>query len=127
LALITGLGMSPALSPRIKAGQPGAVHQVARSLHFLVLAWFVFFIVIHVTLVFSTGLLRNLNHTCAGRNDSAWIGFGLFAVTTALMVIARLGGHHPGHPAPPPDDPADRVRADRAGTAAVRARRRHPG
>ena len=37
------------------------------------------------------------------------------------------GGRHPAHPAPPADGPADRIRADRAGTAAVRARRRHPG
>jgi hypothetical protein len=47
-----------------------------------------FFIVIHVTLVFTTGLLRNLNHIYAGRNDSSWIGFGLFAFTMAIMVIA---------------------------------------
>ena len=41
LALITGLGMSPALSTRFKPDQPGAVSiQVARSLHFLVLVWF---------------------------------------------------------------------------------------
>lgn len=62
--------------------------QVARSLHFLVMAWFVVFIVIHVTLVFTTGLLRNLNHIYAGRNDSSWIGFGVFCVAMALMVVA---------------------------------------
>ena len=50
--------------------------------------WFLFFIVIHVTLVFTTGLLRNLNHIYAGRNDSSWIGFGIFAATTAVMIIA---------------------------------------
>jgi methionine sulfoxide reductase catalytic subunit len=90
LALITGLGMSPALSTRIKAVSRVASIQVARSLHFLVLAWFLFFIVIHVTLVFTTGLLRNLNHIYAGRDDSSWIGFAIFAVTTAIMAAAWM-------------------------------------
>jgi thiosulfate reductase cytochrome b subunit len=71
LALITGLGMSPALSTRIKPVRRVASIQVARSLHFLALIWFLFFIVTHVTLVFTTGLLRNLNHIYAGRNDSS--------------------------------------------------------
>ena len=88
LALITGLGMSPALSTRIKPVSRVLSIQVARSLHFLVLCWFLFFIVIHVTLVFTTGMLRNLNHVFAGRNDSSWIGFGIFCVATAIMIIA---------------------------------------
>jgi DMSO/TMAO reductase YedYZ molybdopterin-dependent catalytic subunit len=53
-----------------------------------VLVWFLFFIFIHVTLVFTTGLLRNLNHIYAVRNDTSWIGFGIFAATTALMIVA---------------------------------------
>ncbi|MBO0682749.1 MAG: molybdopterin-dependent oxidoreductase [Candidatus Dormibacteraeota bacterium] len=87
LALITGLGMSPALSTRVKPVSRVLSIQVARSLHFLVLAWFLFFIVIHVTLVFTTGLLRNLNHIYAGRDDTSWIGFSLFAVTLAIMMV----------------------------------------
>ena len=88
LALITGLGMSPALSTRIKPVSRYLSIQVARSLHFLVLCWFLAFIVIHVTLVFTTGLLRNLNHIYADRNDASWIGFGIFAATTVLLVVA---------------------------------------
>jgi hypothetical protein len=57
-------------------------------LHFLVLCWFLFFIVVHVTLVFATGLLRNLNHIYAGRNDASWIGFIVFAVLMVLVVVA---------------------------------------
>lgn len=38
--------------------------------------------------MFTTGLLRNLNHIYAGRNDSAWIGFGLFGLTMAIMTAA---------------------------------------
>ncbi|MEJ7722193.1 MAG: molybdopterin-dependent oxidoreductase [Ilumatobacteraceae bacterium] len=66
LALITGLGMSPALSTRFKRISKVLSIQTARSLHFLVLVWFLLFIVLHVTLVFTTGLLRNLNFMYGG-------------------------------------------------------------
>src|SRR5271166_2399487 len=62
LAFVTGLGMSPALSTRFKPISRRFSIQLARSLHFLVLVWFLFFITIHVALVFTTGLLRNLKH-----------------------------------------------------------------
>jgi sulfoxide reductase catalytic subunit YedY len=88
LALITGLGMSPALSTRIKPVSRVLSIQVARSLHFLVLVWFGVFIVMHVTLVFTTGLLANLNHIYAMRDDSSWIGFGVFAISIAVMAAA---------------------------------------
>lgn len=87
-ALITGLGMSPALSTRVKWLSRRLSIQTARSLHFLVLCWFLVFIVIHVTLVFTTGLLRNLNHIYAGRDDASWVGFGIFCVLMALLVTA---------------------------------------
>lgn len=61
--------------------------QVARSLHFLVLLWFLLFIIIHITLVFTTGLLRNLSHIYAGRNDASWAGFGIFCSVMVLIII----------------------------------------
>jgi len=76
LALITGLGTSPALSTRFRRVSTIFSIQTARSLHFLVFAWFLAFIVIHVFFVFTTGLLVNLNHIHAGRDDESWIGFG---------------------------------------------------
>lgn len=88
LALITGLGMSPALSTRIKAASRVLSIQVARSLHFLVLCWFLFFISVHVTLVFTTGLLHNLNHIYAGRNDASWVGFGIFCAAMIVVIVA---------------------------------------
>ncbi len=88
LALITGLGMSPALSTRFKRISRLFSIQTARSLHFLVLVWFLVFIVMHVTFVFTTGLLVNLNHVYAGRTDEAWIGFWIFA---ASMVVVAAG------------------------------------
>jgi sulfoxide reductase catalytic subunit YedY len=87
LALITGLGMSPALSTRFKRISKLLSIQTARSLHFLVLVWFLVFIVIHVTLVFTTGLLRNLNHVYAGRDANSWVGFWIFTVSMLVVVV----------------------------------------
>jgi DMSO/TMAO reductase YedYZ molybdopterin-dependent catalytic subunit/thiosulfate reductase cytochrome b subunit len=87
LALITGLGMSPALSTRFKRISKLLSIQVARSVHFFVLSWFVLFIVIHVTLVFTTGLLPNLNHIYAARDNDSWIGFWIFAASMVVVVV----------------------------------------
>lgn len=88
LALLTGLGMSPALSTRFaRVSRPLSI-QVARSLHFLVLVWFLLFIVVHVTLVLATGVRRNLNVMYAGRDDESWIGLAVFG----LSMIAVIAG-----------------------------------
>lgn len=87
LALLTGLGMSPALSTRLKPISRLLSIQVARSLHFLVMVWFLLFITIHVALVFTTGLLRNLNHIYAGRDASDWVGFAIFAASMVVVVV----------------------------------------
>ncbi|MGN6205195.1 molybdopterin-dependent oxidoreductase [Humibacter sp.] len=87
LALITGLGMSPALSTKFYLVSRYFNIQVARSLHFLVMVWFVFFIIIHVTLVFATGALQNLNHMYASRNDDSWVGFWIFAASMVVMIV----------------------------------------
>lgn len=86
-ALITGLGMSPALSTRFRRISSVFSIQLARSLHFLVLCWFVMFIVIHVTLVLTTGALRNLNHMYAGRDDDSWVGFWIFAASMVVVIV----------------------------------------
>jgi thiosulfate reductase cytochrome b subunit len=88
LALITGLGMSPALSTRFKRVSKLLSIQVARSLHFLVLCWFLLFIVIHVTLVVTTGVLRNLDHIYAGGDTGGWLGFWMFAASMIVVAIA---------------------------------------
>jgi methionine sulfoxide reductase catalytic subunit len=88
LALITGLGMSPALSTRFRAISSRFSIQVARSLHFFVLCWFIMFIVVHVTLVLTTGALRNLNHMYASRDDETWVGFWIFAASLVVMIVA---------------------------------------
>lgn len=88
LALITGLGMSPAPSTRFRRVSKLLSIQVARSLHFLVLCWFLIFIVMHVTLVFTTGALRNLNHIYLGSDSDNWVGFGVFAASMVVVAIA---------------------------------------
>jgi thiosulfate reductase cytochrome b subunit len=88
LALITGLGMSPALSTRFQRISRVASIQVARSLHFLVLCWFVLFTIVHVTLVFTTGLLRNLNHIYSGTDASNASGLWLFALSMIVVIAA---------------------------------------
>jgi thiosulfate reductase cytochrome b subunit len=86
LALITGLGMSPALSTRFRRISTVLSIQTARSLHFLVFAWFLTFIVLHVFFVFTTGLLVNLNHIHAGRDDESWIGLALFGASMVVLI-----------------------------------------
>ena len=54
LALLTGLGMSPALSTRFKRVSRLLSIQTARSLHFLVFVWFLVFIAGHVFFVFTS-------------------------------------------------------------------------
>lgn len=87
LALVTGLGMSPALSTRFKRISRGFSIQLARSLHFLVLCWYVMFVVVHVALVFATGALRNLNHMYAGNDTGSWTGFWVFLGTSAVLAV----------------------------------------
>jgi sulfoxide reductase catalytic subunit YedY len=88
LALIAGLGMSPALSTRVKAVSRLLSIQTARSLHFLVLVWFLVFIAGHVFFVFTTDFLRNLNHIYAGQDANDWIAFWLFAASMVVAIVA---------------------------------------
>jgi sulfoxide reductase catalytic subunit YedY len=87
-AMLTGLGMSPALSTRFHRVSKLLSIQVARSVHFLVLCWFLLFIVIHTALVFTTGLLRNLNIGYAARDSDSWVGFGVFAASMVVVTVA---------------------------------------
>ena len=102
LALATGIRLMPGLAYRLRALDRVFPVRVARGIHVVVMVYFVAFVIVHVTLVLSTGALRNLNHMYAGRDDQSWLGFGIFAGTVVLMivlwfaakpsVIARLAG-----------------------------------
>jgi sulfoxide reductase catalytic subunit YedY len=88
LALLTGLGQSPALSNRLTFISRRLSSQVARSVHFLVLCWFLVFIVMHTAMIWTTGLLTNLNHITIGRDTNGWAGFGLYVVWMTVVVVA---------------------------------------
>lgn len=91
MAAITGLMQSPAIANRFGALSRHLSRQAARSVHFLVLCWFLLFIFIHVTLVFVTGMRRNLNFMFAGVNDDSWRGLAWFAVAMAVLAVAWVG------------------------------------
>lgn len=90
LAAITGVRMSgvwPKNAARLDRAFP---IEWARALHFPVMLYFVLFIVVHVTLVFATGALRNLNHMYAGNDGLGWTGFWIFAGSTAVIVAGWI-------------------------------------
>jgi thiosulfate reductase cytochrome b subunit len=90
LALITGVMQSPALAARLHLATGFLNRQVARSLHFLVLGYFLLFIVGHVVMVFATDALNNLNHMTRGTDDNSWAGFLIFALIMGFTTIAWL-------------------------------------
>ncbi|MBB2975791.1 thiosulfate reductase cytochrome b subunit [Microbacterium endophyticum] len=86
LAAITGVRMSgiwPKNAARLNRLYPV---EWARAVHFPVMLYFVFFIIVHVALVFATGALRNLNHMYAAQDVVNWTGFWIFAAS--MLVIA---------------------------------------
>lgn len=87
IAIKTGLRLSP-LWP-----ESGWLHRVfsenlARKLHGIVMFYFLVFVVIHVTLVLTTGALRNLNMMYAANDGTSWVGAGIFAVSVVVLVIS---------------------------------------
>ena len=89
-AIVTGLMQAPAISNKL--GWFGKIlhRQAARSIHFLVLCWFVMFVCVHVTMVFITGLRHNVNHMFAGLNNNSPLGLKIFGVAICVVVVAWL-------------------------------------
>lgn len=90
LAAITGVRMSgiwPKTATKLNRIYP---MEVARAIHFPVMLYFVLFIIVHVTLVLTTGALKNLNHMYAANEDAGWLGFWFFAASLVVMVAAWL-------------------------------------
>ncbi|SDG84646.1 cytochrome b/b6 domain-containing protein [Microbacterium pygmaeum] len=106
LAAASGWRMS-GLWPRSAARLSRAYPLVwARAIHFPVMLYFAAFIFVHVTLVFATGALRNLNHMYAmqGSEDGVayadnWTGFWMFAASL-LVIAAALAAARPSILAP---------------------------
>ena len=87
LAFITGVMQGPAFSNKLGSFAKVLNRQLARTIHFAVLNWFLFFIFVHTTLVFITGLRKNLNYMVAGVNNDSWIGL-LFYIPGMVILIA---------------------------------------
>lgn len=95
LAMLTGMGMSPAIEnrfhwlPKLFGNRQGA-----RSVHFLVMLSYVVYIVIHVTMVAITGLIRNMNHITLGTDNPSsatglYIVIGILLFTVVFFVYAH--------------------------------------
>jgi thiosulfate reductase cytochrome b subunit len=87
LAFVTGLLQSPAVASKLSSGRGILNRQIARCVHFFVLMYFLLFLATHVTMVFITGPLRNLNHITRGVDARDWGGFGLFAIGIGVIVV----------------------------------------
>ncbi|MCH6470718.1 cytochrome b/b6 domain-containing protein [Sinomonas terrae] len=86
LASLSGVRMSgvwPKGARRLNKAYPV---EWARAVHFPVMAYFVLFIIVHVSLVLATGALRNLNHMYGGSDEVNWVGLWIFV--GSLCVIA---------------------------------------
>lgn len=90
LAFVTGVMQGPAFSNKLDRFAKVLNRQLARTIHFLVLTWFLVFIFVHTTLVFITGLRKNLNYMVAGVNDESWTGFLIYAPVLVLLIIIWL-------------------------------------
>ncbi|MCU1483016.1 MAG: cytochrome b/b6 protein [Subtercola sp.] len=90
LAIATGVRMSGLWQPSWKRLSRWYPVEIARTIHFPVMLYFVFFIVAHVTLVFATGALRNLNHMYGGQDEINWFGFAIFVVSLIVMGAAWI-------------------------------------
>ncbi|MFF1880660.1 cytochrome b/b6 domain-containing protein [Pseudarthrobacter sp. NPDC058196] len=88
LALATGLRMSGAWPKNVTTLNRIYPVELARAIHFPVMLYFVGFVLVHVTLVFTTGVLHNLNHMYASNDGAGWTGFWIFAAALAVMVAA---------------------------------------
>lgn len=90
LAIITGFLQAPAVAGKLGLGHGWLNRQVVRSIHFGVLAWMLIFVVMHVVMVFATGLLGNLNHIMLGTNTQSWWALALFAIWMGVLIFLWL-------------------------------------
>jgi thiosulfate reductase cytochrome b subunit len=88
LAVVTGLMQAPAISNRLGWIGRAFNRQVARTVHFFILLWFMQFIVVHVTMVLITGFRRNFNHITIGTDSTSWAGTIIAAI--AISILAAL-------------------------------------
>ena len=95
IAMLSGMSMSPAIEnrfhwlPKLFGNRQGA-----RSVHFLVMLAYLIFIIIHVSLVVTTGLTRNMNHITVNTDSvfshaGLYIGLGIILFTIGFGFLAH--------------------------------------
>ncbi|HEY7333932.1 MAG TPA: molybdopterin-dependent oxidoreductase [Bryobacteraceae bacterium] len=95
VAILTGIAMSPAVVNRFPAyARIFGGRQSARSIHFLNMAGFVAFLVVHVTLVVMTGFARNMNHIVRGTDDTAPSGMIWGFVGIGVVIAVWIAAHY---------------------------------
>ena len=88
LAVVTGLMQAPGIAHRLRTTKSAFLNvEVVRSVHMIVLGWFLVFTLVHVTLVFVTGAVGNLNHITIGRDDGSWAGLVMFGVGIGALTV----------------------------------------
>lgn len=90
LAVLSGARMSTWWPERTSRLNRVFRIEVARAIHYPVMLYFLVFVAVHVTLVMSTGALRNLGHMYAGEGASDWTGFWVFAASTVLIAAGLV-------------------------------------
>lgn len=91
LAPISGLLQAPSVAAKLGTGAGPFNRQVARTVHFLVMCWFVFFILVHTVMVFVTGLVGNLNHIVLGTNTQSYGPLVVYILVMMVIVALWIG------------------------------------
>lgn len=90
LAFATGLLQSPSIAARFGLDRGPLNQQVARTVHFSVLLWMAFFIAVHTLMVFTTGLVGNLNHIVLGADTQSYWPLAVYLLAMAVIVVLWL-------------------------------------
>jgi DMSO/TMAO reductase YedYZ molybdopterin-dependent catalytic subunit/thiosulfate reductase cytochrome b subunit len=90
LAFLTGLLQAPAVAARFGTGRGVLNRQVARTVHFGVLLWMVVFVFMHVTMVFVTDAVGNLNHIVLGTDTRSGWAVLIFAIAATIVGVLWL-------------------------------------
>ena len=86
LAVLTGLRLSTWWPQKADGINKVFTLPVARKIHFFTMVYFILFIIVHLFLVFTTGVLTNMNIMFTAREASDWWGIGVFALSVAATV-----------------------------------------
>jgi methionine sulfoxide reductase catalytic subunit len=90
LAFVSGLLQGPAIAARFGFGAGLFNRQAARTVHFTILVWMIFFIAVHTVMVFITGFVGNVNHIVFGTNTQSYWAVVIYAVAMAIIVALWL-------------------------------------